>query len=338
MVKVAVVGLGFMGKMHAGIYGQFEDVEIVSLCDEREESLDLSSSTGATNISVGDMTADISRAKKYTDYSLMLEEGGFDFVDLCVPTYLHKQYTVAALSAGYDVFCEKPMALTLDEAGEMIQASRQAGKLLTIGQCLRFWPMYVKIKEIIDSGEYGKVVSAELARYSSTPGWSSRNWILDGSLSGNAALDMHVHDVDMILNFFGTPESVSSSGALASGGGYGHIATLYGYPDISVTSVGNWICSDSFGFVMRALVVLEKAVIEMDSSKDPVLSVAPQGGKRFAPELDSGDGYYHELRSFVDNVKNRTQPEVVTPESAMESLAVALAEITSAEIKKQVIV
>lgn len=330
MVKVAIVGLGFMGRMHAGIYGQFEDVEITALCDDLEENLEFSSASEGGNIAVGEMQADLSKAARYTDFSRMLEEGGFDFVDLCVPTFLHKPYSVEAMKSGYDVFCEKPMALNAEEAEEMISVSRETGRLLTIGQCLRFWPMYVKIKEIIDSKQYGNVVSAELTRYSSTPGWSSRGWILDGTLSGNAALDMHIHDVDMILHYFGMPKSVTSSGTPAEGGGFGHIATIYDYPGMTVTSAGNWICSSSFGLVMRALIVLEKAVVELDSTKDPMLAVFPDGGERIVPELDPKDGYYNELRAFTDNVKNRTEP-AVSAESAGESLYVALKEIESAE-------
>ena len=110
MVRVALVGLGFMGRMHLSIYGNLKNVQITALCDSREESLDLSKSGGG-NIAVGKVSTDISKAKKYTDYKKMLDEGGFDYVDLCVPTFVHKELSVLALKAGYDVFCEKPMAL-----------------------------------------------------------------------------------------------------------------------------------------------------------------------------------------------------------------------------------
>lgn len=330
MVRVAVVGLGFMGRMHAGIYGRFSDVRITALCDERKESLDLSS-PGGGNIAVGELKADISKAKTYTDYRGMLADGGFDFVDLCIPTYLHRKFSVLAMEAGYDVFCEKPMAMTVGEAQQMIRVSKETGRLLTIGQCLRFWPMYVKVKELIDSGEYGKVLSAELSRYSPTPSWSSNGWLMDGSLSGSAGLDLHIHDVDMAHYYFGAPKAVTSSGVKASGGGFGHIATVYEYPGKTVTSVGDWLCGDSYNLVMRALVVLEKGVIDLDTSKTPVLSVYATGKGKSAPELDDKDGYYHELRAFVDNVAAGTSPTVVTPESAMKSLATALAEIESAE-------
>ena len=147
------------------------------------------------------------------------------------------------------------MARNLAEAKEMMAAAKSSGKYLTIGQCLRFWPVYVEMGKIIAEKTYGEVVSAELARYSQTPTWSTDNWIMNPANSGNAALDLHIHDVDMVLNWFGRPKGVTSSGSAGKDDSYGHIASIYNYPDKSVTSVGNWVCSDSFGFTMRALVV-----------------------------------------------------------------------------------
>jgi predicted dehydrogenase len=336
MIRVAIVGLGFMGRMHLSIYGNLADTQITALCDSHEENLDLSKQGGG-NIAVSGMKTDLSLARKFTDYREMLAAGGFDYVDLCVPTFLHREFSVLAMEAGFDVFCEKPMALTGDEAEKMVSVAKETGKLLTIGQCLRFWPMYVKVKELLDSGEYGKVISAELSRYSPSPTWSVDGWMDDGELSGSAGLDLHIHDVDMVHYWFGSPKAVTSSGVKAPGGGFGHIATIYDFPGMTVTSVGDWLCADAFGLVMRALIVLEKAVINLDTSQPNPLTVHVDGKGKFNPELDDRDGYYHELRSFVDNVTSRKAPTVVTPESAMQSLKTVLAEIESAERNEKIV-
>ena len=334
MARVALVGLGFMGRMHLSIYGNIKGVEITALCDAREEGLDLSKAGGG-NIAVGEMTTDLSKVKKFTNYEEMLQAGGFDYVDLCVPTYLHKDFSVQALRAGYDVFCEKPMALSTSDAEEMIRVADETGKLLTVGQCLRFWPMYVKVKELIDSKKYGEVISAEFSRYSPYPTWSTNDWMLKGELSGSAAVDLHVHDVDIIHFYFGKPRSVTSSGVEAPGGGYGHISSIYEYPGMTVTSVGNWLCADNFPLIMRALIVFEKGVINLDTSqKDPL--VIYEGKKRTVFKLDERDGYYFELVSFVENVKTRTAPEVVTAATAKESLNTVMTEIKSAYKGKRV--
>jgi len=326
-----------MGKMHLGIYSSLDQVEVTAICDSNEESLKLSSlSEAGGNIETKDQDIDLTGTKAYTNYQEMLKDGGFDFVDICLPTYLHKEFSVAAMQAGYDVFCEKPMALTSEEADEMVSTAKKTGQLLTVGQCLRFWPMYVEIKRMIDTGIYGKVLSAELSRYSMTPSWSSNDWMLKGELSGNAAFDLHIHDVDMILNLFGRPTGVTSSGVETHGSGFGHIATLYTYPDKTITSVGNWICTDSYGFAMRTFVVLEKGVIELDTGKPDLLVVYPSDGEKQVVELDAQDGYFYEIQDFVSHVRNREPLMVVTPESAAESLKVVLVEIASAEQKKSI--
>jgi len=335
MIRVGIVGLGFMGKMHLGIYSSLDQVEVTAICDSNEESLKLSSlSEAGGNIETKDQDIDLTDAKAYTNFQEMLQAGGFDFVDICLPTYLHKEFSVAAMQAGYDVFCEKPMALNGEEADEMVAVAKSTGKLLTVGQCLRYWPMYVEIKHIIDSEMYGKVLSAELSRYSMTPAWSSDDWMLKGELSGNAAFDLHIHDVDMILNLFGKPTGVTSSGVESFGNGFGHIATLYSYPDKTITSVGNWICTESYGFAMRAFVVLEKGVIELDTGKPDALVVYPADGVKQVVELDAQDGYFYELQDFVSHVESREPLTVVTPDTASESVKVVLAEIASAELKK----
>ena len=75
-----------------------------------------------------------------------------------------------------------------------------------IGHCLRFWPQYVKASEIMQSGEYGRVLYAELHRFSPAPVWSDSNWYMKSEQSGGV-LDMHIHDIDVALWWFGRPET-----------------------------------------------------------------------------------------------------------------------------------
>jgi len=333
MVKVAICGIGFMGKTHLGIYQKLHNVEIVALNDIRRESMEITKLDAGGNIQTSSDAIDLSRVRKYTDFNAMLKDGGFDFVDICLPTYLHAEYSIGALKAGYHVFCEKPMALTAEEADRMLKAVQDSGKLFSVGQCLRFWPAYGEAKKIIDSKKYGAVKYAEFARFSNPPTWGWDGWLLDGKRSGNAALDLHVHDVDTILYFFGKPKSVKSNGVVEKDGSVSHIASLYSYPNFVVASTGGWICTDSFGFNMRAFIVLERATIELDFSKDPILTVAPQGGKKEAVPLPQGDGYYHELVDFTKGIEGGKLSGTVTGASAAESVKLTLTEIES--VKKQ---
>ncbi len=335
MVKVALVGLGFMGKMHLSVYSKLENVKLVAMCDVDEDALNLKT-RGGGNIAVGDLDIDLSRVKKYTDYDKMLEDGGFDFVDICLPTYLHADFSIRAMEAGYHVFCEKPLSNKVEDAKKVVDKAKETGKLFSVGQCLRYWPMYTEVKRIIDTGKYGKVRYAEFGRFSMTPTWTWKNWILDGSLSGNAALDLHVHDVDMILFLFGFPKSVRSRGIMERDGSISHISTIYSYDDKLVTSTGGWICTDSFGFNARAFYILEKATIELDISKDPVVMVYPDDGEKYPLALPDGDGYYYELKDFAEGVERGELSGIVTPESAYDSVKLCLAEIESVKRKEEI--
>ena len=338
MVKVAVVGLGFMGKMHLKIYlNKLKNVEVVAVCDGNKEALNIKNLESRGNIKTSGKAIDLSKVKKYSDYDAMLKDGGFDFVDICLPTFLHKDASIKALEAGYHIFCEKPLALTLKEGEAIANKVRETGKLFSIGQCLRYWPAYSEVKKLIDTGKYGRVRYAEFARFSMTPSWAWKGWVLDEKRSGNAALDLHIHDVDMVLYLFGKPESVKSAGVFERNNSISHITTMYKYPDKVVSSTGGWICSKSFGFNMRAFYILEKATIELDFSKEPVVAVYPDESDKYALPFPEGDGYYYELKDFTANVANGKLSGIVTVDTALESLNVCLAEIKSAKLKKEII-
>jgi predicted dehydrogenase len=330
MVRVAVTGLGFMGKTHLGIYNGLEGVEIAALCDKGEERVNLTSLDAGGNIEASSGAVDFSGVAKYTDYDAMLKAGGFDAVDICLPTDLHAEFAVKALDAGYHVFVEKPLALDHPSALKIAEAAERTGKVCAVGQCLRFWPAYTEVKKLIDGGSLGAVKHAEFSRFSPPAGWAAEGWLADPKRSGNASLDLHVHDVDMILWMFGAPRAVRSVGIPDGQGFFSHISTVYDYPDRSVLSTGGWAMSSSTPFNMRALFVLEKGVVDLDFARKDLVMVYPDGGDGYALDLPAGDGYQHELADFVARCSSGTPTEIVSPRVAAESVRLARIEIESA--------
>jgi len=335
MKKIALVGVGFMGKTHLGIWSGLAGARVEALCDVRPEALELRNPQAEGNIKTAAAAVDLSAVRRFTDFDSMLQEGGFDIVDICLPTYLHAEHSVKALEKGFHVFCEKPLALTAGEADGIVQAVRRTGRLMSVGQCLRYWPAYAEIKRLLDSGKYGRVRAAEFARFSNPPTWGWDGWLMDSRRSGNAALDMHVHDVDMVLFLFGPPGSVRSVGDSEKDGGLSHITTVYSYPDKAVSSTGGWTCSKSFGFNMRAHLVLEKATVELDFRKSPTVMVFPDDGEAYALPLAEGDGYFYELRAFLAGVEAGKLETTVTVETAAQSVKLCLEEIRSAREGKE---
>ena len=336
MTRVAVVGLGFMGTTHLGVYARLKSARVTAICDARESALATDTANVQGNIETSQTDLGLDSVNKYTNFENMLADGGFDMVDICLPTPHHEATVVTALQAGYHVICEKPMAPDSAAAQRMIAASTSAGKLFSVAHCLRHWPAYSEAKNIIDSNKYGRVHCADFSRFSHVPGWSVDNWLMDERQSGGPALDVHIHDTDMVLYLCGMPKSLRSGAFFEKNGLLSKISTQYFYDDRVATSSGGWVHSDSYGFNMRAFYVLDKAIIEMDFSKTPVLTVYPDGGEKFSPDLPDEDGYYFELLDFVHGIEKGTLSGVVSPQSAADSVKICLQEIESARQNREV--
>ena len=332
MLRVGLIGLGFMGKMHLGIYQKRADVELVAVSDTIAKRLkgDLS---GGGNIPTEADSFDFSQISCYEKAYDLIKDEKVDFVDICLPTQLHAEFTVKALEAGKDVFCEKPMAISLEECDRMIASAKDSGKKLMIGQCLRFWPEYEALKDYVESGKLGKLLALSCFRGGGTPIWSGGDWILQKNKGGGALLDLHIHDIDMIAYLLGLPKSVFSLGKnVIEGSGIDIVSTNYLYPDGPVVNaVCNWALNGQFGFNMTYLASFEKGNITYDASQSPTLKINPNEGKAFTPPLEEGDAYSREIDYFLKALSDNTPIERVTPAEARDSVKVALAEMLSVE-------
>ena len=333
MLKVGLVGIGFMGRGHLDQYLRLmkegAPVKLVAICDVDGNKFNNIFVPG--NIDVGTGTYDFSQFHCYTDFDEMIANEELDFVDMPLPTYLHSYYAIKALNAGLHVFCEKPMARTPEQCQLMIDAANAAGKKLMIGQCLRFWPAYETLKQYVDSGEFGKPVYAQFYRGSTTPAWSFQGWMRDEHRSGGCLLDQHVHDVDMINWLFGTPEAVSTMGCRnLPGTGFDAVSTHYRYPAGFVcTALDDWSQNgDGVSFSMTYRVNFEKGTIIFDGSR---CTVHPVGGEMFVADNKNGDdGYYREICYFIDCLINDKPIETAAPVSTMNTIKIASTERESA--------
>ena len=150
-----------MGKMHGNVYNLLDNAKLVAVSDHRPEKL------AAYAQDLG--------CEAVAHYDALLSRDDIDAIDICLPTFLHKDATIKAAQAGKHIMCEKPMALTVAEAEAMIEAVERAGVRLMIGHCIRFWPEYALLKQIVDDGRLGKLLSINLTRFGEFPSWSSEN-------------------------------------------------------------------------------------------------------------------------------------------------------------------
>ncbi len=338
MIKVGLVGYGFMGHMHAQCYGA-AGAKVAAVADvepekrrEAEEKL---------------------KCLAFASLDELLESMEVDLVDICTPTYLHEELVVTAARAGRNIMCEKPMSLTVKSCDRMLKAAKEAGVSFMIGQVIRFWPEYQVIKEIVDSGTWGRVEWVSARRLSPPPTWAWQGWLLDPARSGGAVLDLHIHDLDYVQWLLGAPKKVLATGAAGPQGGLDSILTLaWEHPSGAKSAAeGSLVLAPGFPFNMALLVACEKATIRYDSAGSPSLVVYPFEGAAFAPPLPepkigvstetqgnigSLGGYYNEIKYYLDCLEAGRKPEVVTPEEAREAVRFSLAVAESAKIGKTV--
>ena len=326
MLKVGIVGFGFMGRTHYKCWKALDGVNIAAVCDANP-NIEEDTKRAVGNIGDPNETVDFDSLTLYADFDEMLAKEQLDAVSITLPTYLHPENSVKALSKGINVMCEKPMALTAEQCAPMIEAAKRSGKVLQIGHCVRFWPEYAKTKELIDSGEYGRVIAAMFQRLGAAPTWSIDNWFLDEKRSGGMALDLHIHDTDYVQYLFGMPQAVCSHGSKAPGGGLAHIVTQYLYDDDKVvTAEGGWAMTPSFGFEMSFNIAMEKATIVYDLTRDPMFKVCPAEGQALTPEVAKGDGWFLQIEHFAKAVRGEKVAPITTLADSMNSVKIVDAE------------
>ncbi len=142
-LKIGIIGCGSIAKhRHMPEYHASSGAVIAAVCDINEGR--------------AKGFADLYEAKAYTDYRELLDDTDIDAVSVCTPNYLHAPISVAALNAGKHVLCEKPMATSMEEAQDMIEAAHKNGKKLMIAHNQRFVPSHKKAKELIARGKREK--------------------------------------------------------------------------------------------------------------------------------------------------------------------------------------
>ncbi|WP_340004318.1 Gfo/Idh/MocA family oxidoreductase [Paenibacillus sp. FSL K6-0276] len=335
MLKIGLIGFGFMGRMHFDNYVRLTEeghpIALKAICDLRIEELKHGKADG--NMSTAQEVYDLTAYNLYDDLEKMIADEELDMIDIAVPTYLHAEMACSLLERGYHVFCEKPMARTSVEAQKMVETAERSGKKLMIGQCLRFWPGYEYLKEVVETEQFGQVTEGYFYRGSGAP----KDWFLDEKLSGGCIMDMHIHDTDMINYLFGRPDKVSTLGRnVLPGSGYDMASTHYFYKDAKVINAQvDWTLEGDFGFYMGYRVNFERGNVVFDGSQ---VKVNPNDGAGFIVELSPDAGYYRELVYFLDAIIQDKPIVICTPESAAESLEIVEAEVKSADAEGEWII
>src|SRR2546423_323550 len=235
MVRVGVIGLGFMGATHVAAFNAAHQAqypcEIVAVCDRKEsrrrgELWDVGGNA-VSDVSQRKLAFDPSQVHGYERADDLLDDPRVDLVSICTPTDTHVELASRALRAGKHVLVEKPVSLHAGEIRKLEKIAKESGKLCTPAMCMRFWAAWRWLKERIDDREFGRCVSATFTRLAAMPRWSA--FFADGRRSGGALVDLHIHDADFVYWCFGMPQSVSSSGRVGETRAVDHVTTFYNF-------------------------------------------------------------------------------------------------------------
>lgn len=320
MIRIGIIGAGTMGGCHLGCYEDIPGVKVVAVCDLiKEKAENLASNHGARVV---------------TDAMEIINAEDIDYVDICLPTPLHYVYAIPAMKNKKHVFCEKPIARTIDEADEMVKTAKENSVKFTVGHVLRFFPEYVKLKDKMEKGLVGTVKEVRTARESSNPGMVC-SWYGDIKQSGGPMFDMALHDVDYLIHTFGDVEYVKAIGKLGEEKYplFDYAYTLLKFKNGMVAhATGSWALPKGAPFTTKIEVYGTEGMMEESILKtSPIISYISKESKETgtvavpeSPMRKTDNPYFIELKHFVDSINKDTEP-LVTGESALKTLRVAVA-------------
>ena len=325
MTDIAIVGAGFMGATHLGAYQRMDDVRVTAVVNRGEEK--------------GRALAEKAGCGWYADIASMLSEcgGETDVIDICLPTYLHRESTVEAAKAGKHVFCEKPAALSLEDYRQMVKTCEENGVTLSVGHVIRYWPEYAYAREMLKNGEFGALKYARATRMSCV---SKRardgGWFTRPERSGGGLLDLHIHDVDYLISIFGELSSVYAVGSQNTDGSWSYICSSLTFKSgLGAVAEGISQMPSGFPFAMELNIVGESRALcyRMGAgenlydvnSASRITRVYSNSEEPRTVCTEHPDAYYLELRDFVDHVKSKTPLTAVTTADVEYTLKVMLA-------------
>ena len=323
-VRVGLLGIGIIGKTHLqrgyqALMADGCDIRLEACFDLSEENLAL-----AGNI------------RQYTDLDAFFaqEQGKLDYVDICLPTFMHKEVAIRAMQAGFHVLCEKPMALNPEDAQQMCATAKETGKTLMIGQVLRFMRDFRLIYDYVHNQTLGKLRNIKYTSYGTGLPAGVNGWFLNRSLSGGPIVDVHVHDIDFLTWLLGKPESVCTfANAKAADGGYYAFSTNLRYPEqVFVNIQCDWALPANVhdrGRIMR--LDFEKGYLIFNPAGNLFVAVDENGTETDLSEPDKPDGFYEEIRYFTDCLRQGSAPEKCPPEQTALAIRLIHTEIASAD-------
>lgn len=316
-IKFGIAGVGRMGSIHLeNLVTKFPNTEVVAISDISSNAKKLAKKFNVSKV--------------YDSYDDMVNDSEVEVVVICSPTDFHANHIIKAAKAGKQVFCEKPMDLSLDTVKEVMQIVNDAGVKLFVAFNRRYDPNFQKVKQIVDSGKIGTPQIIKIT--SRDPGPPPVSYI---KVSGGLFLDMAIHDFDM-ARFISGKEVVE---VFAKGDVFIDPAIKEaGDIDTAITTLiledGGMVVIDNsrkaaYGYDQRLEVFGSKGMTGTDNKLHNNHFIVDQNGAHGSLPMDFfmdryEASYFNEMQSFINCLVENDQPQTSGKDGLM-SLAVGLA-------------
>ncbi len=349
-IRIGIIGTGNIFKyVHLQPLLEHAEVEIAALCDINQERAQ-------------QLADEHDIEKVYTDYNEMLQKEELDAVDICTPNLYHSKAAIAALEAGVHVFCEKPDAVSSEEAQKMANAAQASGKVLMTMRNNRFNPTSQYLKALIAEGQMGEL-------YTGRCGWIRRRgipgkggWFTTKELSGGGPLiDLGVHFIDLTMWLMGNPKPVAVTGAtyckFADNAVSDSVHSNFGEKQENGTFDVEDLATGFIRFDNGATLQIEfswasnieedmnfielrgtKSGFSLKNDKLEIFSEAAGQLIDMTPVIKSGNISPHgeHLKHFIDVMQQRAVP-INTPEQGVDMIGILAAIYKSAETGREVV-
>lgn len=320
MFKVVIIGPGSIAGTYAEALKDSETVKITAVLGHREESAKRFSEK--YNIPY------------YTDTEKMYSSENPDAVLICTPTFTHEDIVKKAIEHKVHIMCEKPFVLDADTAQNLFRMAKENGVRIMVMQVVRFWPEYLRIKQLIDSGEAGEVMNVYANRLSAHPDWCS--WHKDPAKSGGGLYDLHIHDIDYLYYLFGKVKSVYAVGKKSESGCWNNVSTVLnfssgvsavaeGFMDIT----GGWAFSTNIRInsTNMAIEYLNKRVYNSEVAKNKIenLVIYHKDSEPKTENVPQYNPYRAETEYFARCVEEKAENTVVSDSDVVYVLRILAA-------------
>jgi UDP-N-acetylglucosamine 3-dehydrogenase len=322
-IKLAILGAGNMGQRLAKAFQSLSQVSIQYVYSR--------------TLPQAESLATLHGAKPVTETARIFDDSDVHAVVICLPTFTRMESLRPAVASQKHIFCEKPLALNQGMADEIRALLEGYSRTVMVGQVLRFFWEYARLRERVLAGDLGQVGTVRLSRCVGYPG--AESWFADPEKSGGVILDLLIHDLDFLRWTFGEVRQVYAKALTQShrgtldyallnfqleSGALAHIEGSWAHPVGSFHQTAE-ICG-SLGMLHYDNLTCQN--LQVSSTAEPE---AGPSSRISLPEADpSNDPYVAEARHFIDCIRENRKPDIPFEES-LKSCELAFRCIESAQ-------